>query len=100
MGGRNLFVRSIDTSHNGRIKTGNSEHELDNGKYASVNPGAHQCISFGIPWYGQGKKWKNFSFNQSSGIKVYQSGMSGRNFIFYEDMKTGVTLVKQEVPLH
>jgi len=102
---RYIYVKSVDPHNNGKIAgtdgTFRSNGELTTTEWVGADPGAHRCESFGIPWYGQGKKWKIFTFDPKSmtGVKVYQAGMNGKNYIYYENWKTGQTLIKQEVPL-
>jgi len=96
---KTLYVRSVDKKHNGNILASNKLH-LDGGGWVGVPPGSYDLEWFAIPWYSSGHHYKEFSFetNRQSGIHIYQSLLEGKNYIMYEEIKTGKTLVKQEVP--
>jgi len=91
--GKQLYVQSHDKMHNGNINGKN----LDGGAWVEAPTGHSKLTWFGIPWFNDGNNYKLFSFDKKNGVKIYQSDTGGNNWIYYENMVTGKTLLKQDV---
>jgi len=91
--GKQLYVQSHDKTHNGTINGKN----LDGGGWVEAPTGISKLTYFGVPWFASSNHYKLFSFDKKNGVKIYQSDTGGNNWIYYENMVTGKTLLKQEV---
>jgi len=97
---KTLYVRSTDNKHNGNILEGSTTLHLEGGGWVAVPPGEYDLEYFKLPWYHSGEHYKEFAFatDRKSGIHIYQTVLDGANIIMYEEIATGITLVKQEIP--
>lgn len=99
----NWYLSSIDSRHNGELATGSgwstTKFTLDDGRFKLLKPRtAYRASWCGIPWYYNGRHYKVLSQQQSGGVRFYTSELEGKNWIMYEEVRTGRPVAKQEVP--
>lgn len=96
-----IYVRSVDTIHNGDWTVDGTFVNLDGGDWHKMPKGNFNMRYFGIPWYDNGKKYKEFKADPDSdeGVRIYQTEQEGEtNVIMWVNIKTGRTIAKQSVP--
>jgi hypothetical protein len=107
--GDDWYISSHDKEHNGTIRAVDSNGrpiggivKLDDGGYKKLNANTQYADTWcGIPWYvADESHFKSLASTQNGpGIKIYQSEISGSNYIVYEDPSNGKRLGATGVPV-
>ncbi len=97
----NMYMSSHDSSNNGVLNGGlGSPIELDNFLKVIAKDSQYHADWCGIPWYHNGIHFKIISKDDSpdSGVKFYQSEINHKNWVVWEEAKTGKEIARQTVP--
>lgn len=98
------YIQSIDSGHNGAIKSGGNRFTLDDKKYHPLSPRTvYRADWCGIPWYTPGPgsdHFKSISLNQQKEVHFFTSFIDGKNWIIYYDPSNLRIAGRQEIPVN
>lgn len=101
--GNNWYFKSVDARHNGALTTGSGWSQkrftLDDGRFKTLASRTRYRADWcGIPWYYAGRHYKVFSRGTSGGVRFYTSELDGKNWIMYDEERTGRQVARQAAP--
>ncbi|WP_339749585.1 hypothetical protein [uncultured Rubinisphaera sp.] len=89
------YFRSVDSQNNGKV----GDQEMNGGGWITLKPNTKYHAEWcAIPWFYQGKHYKSFSLDKAKIVNFYTTENGGKNWIEFENDKTGETIARQQIP--